>query len=415
MALVLRNTKGSPLTFAEGDANLVYLESLASSGSNININSLVTTSSFNNFTGSILTTSSFNTYTGSSSSQFAGTASYALFAANGGGGGNIDTGSLATTGSNTFNGNQIISGSFTVITGSSIELQVINTGVRIGSVITDAHTVTGSLRISGSTTITGSLNVTGPSSTINNLLITSSAGTTILSATTNSLDINLTSAGTNSNGFRIYASNTLTETPNAAAIQFFSIGHPLYPGQFYLDSGADNNAALIFRTAVTSGTITERMRITADGNTLITGSLSVSGSIGHDYNQFKTLYTSVGTQTSGVILTFDPTQYYSCFIEYHVFLYDDQLPIVTTTRAGNIKISVPYKPDTNDNQYNIPFTENTTEHRTHLDYSTVTTEDIYFKVNYDSNVGLIQLIMYNDNGTYASYINAEYRLIGYRL
>jgi len=50
-----------------------------------------------------------------------------------------------------------------------------------------------------------------------------------------------------------------------------------------------------------------------------------------------------------------------------------------------------------------------------LDYSTVTTEDIYFKVNYDSNVGLIQLIMYNDNGTYASYINAEYRLIGYRL
>ena len=56
MALVTRIGKGSPLTFAEGDANLEYLENLALSGS----------------------------------------------------GGNINTGSFATTGSNTFVGNQII-------------------------------------------------------------------------------------------------------------------------------------------------------------------------------------------------------------------------------------------------------------------------------------------------------------------
>jgi hypothetical protein len=36
MALILRNTKGSPLTFTEGDNNLVYLENLALSGSNLN-------------------------------------------------------------------------------------------------------------------------------------------------------------------------------------------------------------------------------------------------------------------------------------------------------------------------------------------------------------------------------------------
>jgi len=48
-----------------------------------------------------------------------------------------------------------ITGSLTVITGSNIEFQVLGTGVNIGNIITDIHTVTGSLRVSGS--ITGSL------------------------------------------------------------------------------------------------------------------------------------------------------------------------------------------------------------------------------------------------------------------
>lgn len=48
-----------------------------------------------------------------------------------------------------------VSGSFTVVTGSSIEFQVTNTGVKIGNIITDIHPVTGSLTVSGS--ITGSL------------------------------------------------------------------------------------------------------------------------------------------------------------------------------------------------------------------------------------------------------------------
>jgi hypothetical protein len=69
MALIKRTTKGSPLTFAEGDANLVYLENLALSGS----------------------------------------------------GGSINTGSFATTGSNIFTGNQIISNStLRLSAGSSI-------------------------------------------------------------------------------------------------------------------------------------------------------------------------------------------------------------------------------------------------------------------------------------------------------
>jgi hypothetical protein len=52
-------------------------------------------------------------------------------------------------------GSAIISGSFTVIPGTIREFQVRTTGVDIGNLITDTHTVTGSLNISGS--ITGSL------------------------------------------------------------------------------------------------------------------------------------------------------------------------------------------------------------------------------------------------------------------
>jgi len=60
-------------------------------------------------TGSLLTTSSFNSYTSSTTAQFAGTASFALFAANGGGGGTTFP----------YTGSAIISGSL-IVTGSTI-------------------------------------------------------------------------------------------------------------------------------------------------------------------------------------------------------------------------------------------------------------------------------------------------------
>jgi hypothetical protein len=54
MGLILRLVKGTPLTFAEGDANLTYLEGLITGSNNL-----------------------FSNWTGSNTSQFAGTASYA--------------------------------------------------------------------------------------------------------------------------------------------------------------------------------------------------------------------------------------------------------------------------------------------------------------------------------------------------
>lgn len=53
-----------------------------------------------------------------------------------------------------------ITGSFTVITGSSVEFEVTNTGVKIGSAVTDIHSITGSVNISGSLNATASFSLT---------------------------------------------------------------------------------------------------------------------------------------------------------------------------------------------------------------------------------------------------------------
>ena len=73
-------------------------------------------------------------------------------------------------------------------------------------------------------------------------------------------------ASTNPKGLSFYASNNpITSTPDGAAFQMFNNNSVTFPGQVYFDSGAHDNAAIIWRTAPTSGTITERMRVTSDG------------------------------------------------------------------------------------------------------------------------------------------------------
>src|SRR5829696_3368735 len=64
---------------------------------------------------------------------------------------------------------------------------------------------------------------------------------------------------------RFFAADALTASPAGAAVQLFGNNTGAYSGQMYIDSGAHDNAALIFRTAKTGGTLAERMRITADG------------------------------------------------------------------------------------------------------------------------------------------------------
>jgi hypothetical protein len=70
----------------------------------------------------------------------------------------------------------------------------------------------------------------------------------------------------NLGGIRIYANGGLANPPTTAALQFFGNGHTTFPGQAFIDSGANNNAAIIFRTAPASQGVAERMRVAANGN-----------------------------------------------------------------------------------------------------------------------------------------------------
>jgi len=93
------------------------------------------------FTGTLIGTASWATNAVTASN--ATTASFVL---------NAISASFASTASsvNTLVQPVIISGSFTVFTGSAVEFQVTNTGVKIGNVGSDFHTITGSIYQSGS-------------------------------------------------------------------------------------------------------------------------------------------------------------------------------------------------------------------------------------------------------------------------
>ena len=71
------------------------------------------------------------------------------------------SGSTTLSGSTTVIGPGIVSGSFTVVTGSGIEFQVTNTGTKIGNISSDAHSVTGSFNISGSVSTIGLITSSG--------------------------------------------------------------------------------------------------------------------------------------------------------------------------------------------------------------------------------------------------------------
>src|SRR3954451_15746010 len=80
--------------------------------------------------------------------------------------------------------------------------------------------------------------------TFDNVNINSSGKINISAPTPNIFaDIHTT---TNLGGLRFYNAATLTSTPNGAALQFWGNGSGL-PGQAFIDSGAHNDAAIIFR------------------------------------------------------------------------------------------------------------------------------------------------------------------------
>lgn len=144
MALIKRLSKGSPLTFAEGDANLDYLFSLATNTGSLNVSGSSTVTGSVNVTGSSTVTGSFNV-----------------------------VGSTTTTGSVNITGSVTTTGSFNV---------------------------TGSINVVGSSTTTGSINVTGSINITGSIGFSNSTGSVLYlpylsgSFTTSSLN-NLTGSG----------------------------------------------------------------------------------------------------------------------------------------------------------------------------------------------------------------------------
>ena len=163
-------------------------------------------------------------------------------------------------------------------------------------VFTDSTTI-GNSNIYKSGSLVG-INTTSPNSPLHVYNSASSGDTTAAIAldtvlANNAVDIRFGSS--NPVAIRIYAaSSALTSTPSGAGFQAFSNSSASFPGQIYFDSGANNSAALIFRTAPSSGTITTRMRIESNGTIKLSS------------------YTSNGfvkTSSSDGTITIDTTSY----------------------------------------------------------------------------------------------------------
>ena len=152
----------------------------------------------------------------------------------------------------------------------------------------------------------------------------------------------VTAPAPNATSVRIYAAPSLTAQPQSAAIQFFGTGSA-FPGQAYIDSGAHDNAAVIFRTAVTGGSITEQMRITSTGNIGIgksnpqtkldvAGDVQVSGNIAAKYQDVAEWVQASAKLPAGTVVSLDVTRKNT--VTPSARAYDTHVAGVVSTKPG---------------------------------------------------------------------------------
>jgi hypothetical protein len=116
-------------------------------------------------------------------------------------------------------------------------------------------------------------------------------------------DINV--AG-NQAGLRFYGCPALADpNPQCAAIQFFGDGSTNFPGQLFLDTGSNPQAAIRFRTPEGGGEVTERMRVAANGNVGIgtndpQSPLHVNGDIRTSGNILGTVNADIAALTNNI-------------------------------------------------------------------------------------------------------------------
>jgi len=270
----VRNSQTSSMSVLSASFAITASFALNAGGSSIDTGSLATTASLNSFSASILSyTSSLNAATSSfvlnsqtssfvlnsqtssfiqsnqtsSFVQNSQTGAFATFTALNAYTSSINTytsslnsktSSFATTGSNRFNGNQTITGSLIISSSAAIELSVV-----------------------GNSVFTGSIDIAG-----NNNNITSSFVT-------------------GSNTLRFVDTDTTTTTnQQIGKIEFFSSDATTPGGSvkaYILASAEDTSpdAYVSIGTDSTTGTATEKLRISSAGNvTITTGSLTVANS-----------------------------------------------------------------------------------------------------------------------------------------
>ena len=166
-----------------------------------------------------------------------------------------DTGTVVSVNSNT-----AVTGSFTVVSGSAVELQVTNTGVRLGSALTDVHIVTGSLGITGSLTVAGN-----------------SAGNTAVDT--------IRILNTNEGGGNLIVQNAYTTLGKIGIISEDVGSGTFNDGVFKVQLAAD-------------GTLQDRLTITSRGAATFSSSVTANSfsSVSAQFNP----YTSVGSTASPV-------------------------------------------------------------------------------------------------------------------
>ena len=220
----------------------------------------------------------------------------------------VSFGGVVTTGTQTFEGIKSFNAGAYINNGQPLRLYNTSSG-DYGNITFE--TTTGFAFDKGATmatSTTSSANILTIKNT--NTSVGNNAPTIALdcSATNPDQTVDIRLGSTTPKGIRIYSNNTaLTGIPIGAGFQMYSNAASTLSGQMYFDSGALNAAFISFRTAPTSGTITQRMVIDSSGNVTVgptafsASKMQITGSVAIGYST-STTAPSNGLVVSGTTL-----------------------------------------------------------------------------------------------------------------
>ncbi len=261
-------------------------------------------------------------------------------------------GNLDVSGTARIQNNTQVTGSFTVTTGSAIELQVTNLGVNIGNATTDTHNVTGSLRVSGSSTIVGNTAITGSTNITGSFIVTTTGTELQVTSTGVNLGNAITDVHNVTGSLRVSGSNTF-------------VGNQTVTGSL-LTTGSNTLIGTTFLTGSLNISGSETIKgyiqfepVTANINTAISASyIYVSGSTNDLYFSQNSkgysnttrlrwlegnLYT--GLLHGGLITTQSSTVYQissgsGIIVDLNASLNDDPYPVIQFLEWGNLSASI---------------------------------------------------------------------------